>query len=128
MRNTMKYILTAMILIIFNAGYSQERYETIRKEIPVTPNNLPVLWIDNINGSINVEGISGTSIIMEVKKWIKSSSKESLEKSWNQLNIKIDQGNDSIIVYVDASASVGGDGTSWATGSGPGPKVSMEIR
>lgn len=95
-----KYFMLYVILIPAIA-LCQEKKETIAKEFPVSPDRSATLWIDNINGSVSVEGYNGSAVMIKAVKWVKSSSGEELEKSWQRLQLKFEQYNDTIAAYPD---------------------------
>ena len=99
--HTMKKNLILLILLVPAAVFCQEKKETINREFPVTPGRPYTLWIDNINGSVSVTGYSGPSITIEAVKWVKSSSNDELQNSWQQLQLKFEQYNDTVAAYPD---------------------------
>ena len=70
---TSKVILLTMALCFCVVLQAQEFRETIKKELQfASSNSKNVLHVQNVNGSIAVEGYNGSTILGEVKKVIKA--------------------------------------------------------
>ena len=86
----MKFIIAVMtMLFMISCCYSQERKETILKEVSFSSTQNHTLWIDNINGNIKAEGYSGSTVIIEVNEEIKAKTQSDLDKFWNKVKIII---------------------------------------
>lgn len=68
-----------------------------------SPNN--ILVVDNIYGSIDVEGYSGNKIQVEVTKIISADTKEDLQKGKDEIGIKSSKKDDAVYVYLDSPYS-----------------------
>ncbi len=77
----------------------REFKEDIRKEIAFsTTGNDNVLVVQNLNGSIKVEGYDGDKVQLLVEKSIWARSNEKLEKGKREIGIKVlNQGNELVI-------------------------------
>ena len=95
----MKKILFLLLYFFPVILFGQERKETINKEFPIVSGQVNTLWIDNISGSVKVEGYNGSAVVIEAIKQVKSSTQEELENSWQRLQLKFEQYNDTIAAY-----------------------------
>jgi hypothetical protein len=113
----MKFLKSIITLIfvscITNVAAQKRKYdkklkstETITKELTftnVSPDN--ILVVDNIYGSIDVEGYSGKTIQVEVTKTIYADAQEDLQKGKEEIGIKSSTKEDAIYVYLDSPYS-----------------------
>lgn len=99
----MKMKLICLLLAFFRQlAVAQEDKENIVKEFtfPNAGNN-NVLYIENINGGVTVEGYSGNKVLVEVEKILKARNEEDLEKARKEVKLGIEQSGDSIKLYID---------------------------
>jgi hypothetical protein len=68
-----------------------------------SPDN--ILVVDNIYGSIDVQGYSGNTIQVEVIKTISADTKEDLQKGKDEIGIKSSKKDDAVYVYLDSPYS-----------------------
>lgn len=110
----LKSITIIITLCLTTVSYAQ-RYqkdkklketETITKELSFTKNSEDnILVVDNVYGSIDVEGYSGNTIQIEVTKIISADTKEELQKGKDEIGIKSAKKDDAIYVYLDSPYS-----------------------
>jgi hypothetical protein len=80
--------------------------ETITKELKFTQASSDnILVVDNIYGSIDVEGYNGKTITIEVAKTIYADAQEDLEKGKQEIGIKSATKDNAIYVYLDSPYS-----------------------
>lgn len=68
-----------------------------------SPDN--ILVVDNIYGSIDVEGYNGKTIQVEVTKTISADTKKDLQLGKNEIGIKSAKKNNAVYVYLDSPYS-----------------------
>ena len=80
--------------------------EKITKEYEFNANSPDnILVVDNIYGSIDVEGYNGETIKLEVTKTISADTKEDLELGKNEIGIKSNKKENAVYVYLDSPYS-----------------------
>ena len=80
--------------------------ETITKELSFSQNSPDnILVVENVYGSIDVEGYSGNTIKIEVIKTISADTNEELQKGKEEIGIKSAKKDDAIYVYLDSPYS-----------------------
>ena len=113
----MKHLKLCSILLIFGcvASLSAQRYqkekkfnkkETLKKELSFSsssPENIVV--IDNVYGSIDVEGYNGSTIQVEVLKTVSADTQEDLAQGMREIGIKSAKKDDAVYVYLDSPYS-----------------------
>ncbi len=100
---TIKTVLVTVMLCMSALLQSQEFKETIKKELQFASNNTKnVLNVQNVNGSIDIQGYNGNTIQIEVKKTIKAKSQEYLELGKREIGISIEENGNKIFVYLDS--------------------------
>jgi DUF4097 and DUF4098 domain-containing protein YvlB len=78
-----------------------EAKEHVTKEFTLGQNAASsTLAIYNINGSIKVEGYSGTKVLLEIDQTISAKTTEDLEKGKQEFKLGFDQTADSIVAYI----------------------------
>jgi DUF4097 and DUF4098 domain-containing protein YvlB len=95
--------LICLLLAFFRQlAVAQEDKENIVKEFSF-PNSGPsnVLYIENINGSVAVEGYNGNKVIVEVEKTLKARNQEDLDKAKREVKLGVEQSGDSITLFID---------------------------
>jgi DUF4097 and DUF4098 domain-containing protein YvlB len=99
----MRMKLICLMLAFFRQlAVAQEDKENITKELSFPkPGETNVLYVENINGSVAVEGYNGDKIVVEVEKTLKAKTPEDLQKAKNEVNLGIEQSADSITLYID---------------------------
>ncbi len=80
--------------------------ETIKKELKFTSTSSEnILVVDNVYGSIEIEGYNGNTIQVEVTKVIQADTKEDLQKGKEEIGIKSAKKDDAVYVYLDSPYS-----------------------
>ena len=112
----MKYI--KYIVVLFFCGWmtttTAQRYENkeykseeiIKEELTFlrnSPNNIVV--VDNVYGSIDVEGYEGSTIQIEVIKKIYADTQEELQKGKEEIGMKSVKKDDAVYIYMDSPYS-----------------------
>lgn len=107
--------ILAAIIVCSTVNISAQRYqkdkklketETIKKEITFNRDSEDnILVVDNVYGSIAVEGYSGNTIKIEVTKIISADTKEDLQKGREEIGIKSAKKDDAVYVYLDSPYS-----------------------
>ncbi|QHT67448.1 hypothetical protein GXP67_12820 [Rhodocytophaga rosea] len=99
----MKMKLICLVLAFFRQlAIAQEDKENIVKELSFPRlSEASVLYVENINGSVSVEGYNGDKVMVEVEKTLKASTNEDLQKAKNEVKLGIEQSGDSLTLYVD---------------------------
>ena len=113
----MKFLKSITFITILScaATLSAQRYqkdkklketETLTKELQFNRESSDnILVVDNVYGSIDVEGYSGNTIKVEVKKIISADTKAELEKGKKEIGIKSAKKDDAVYVYLDSPYS-----------------------
>ncbi|MEQ6123395.1 DUF4097 family beta strand repeat-containing protein [Pseudotenacibaculum sp. MALMAid0570] len=110
----MKQLKLCSILLMFGciSLASAQRYqkekkfkkeETIKKELQFnrsSPDNIVV--IDNVYGSIDVEGYNGSTILVEVIKTVSADTKEDLAEGMKEIGVKSAKKDDAVYVYMNS--------------------------
>lgn len=99
----MKMKLICLLLAFFRQlAIAQEDKENIVKELSFSRlSDASVLYVENINGSVTVEGYSGDKVMVEVEKTLKATTAEDLQKAKEEVKLGIEQSGDSITLYID---------------------------
>ena len=97
----MKKIISICAFLFPLLGNAQERQEKIVKDINIPVNTVSTLWVDNINGSVKIEGYDGEAIKFEINRSMKSQDQKELDEDWNKLKLVFEQHHDTVEVYVD---------------------------
>jgi hypothetical protein len=99
----MKMKLICLLLAFFRQlAVAQEDKENIVKEFTFQGSgNNHVLYIENINGSVDVEGYNGNKVIVEVEKTLKARNQEDLDKAKREVKLGVEQSGDSITLFID---------------------------
>lgn len=80
----------------------KEFKETIKKELSfATSAEDRMLEIQNLNGSITVEGYPGKTVLVSVEKTVSAGSTSNLELGKEEIGVKVINQGDRIIVYPD---------------------------
>ncbi|PQJ79080.1 hypothetical protein [Polaribacter porphyrae] len=77
--------------------------ETITKELNFNRNSSDnILVVDNVYGSIDVQGYSGNTIQVEVVKTVSADTKDELQKGKEEIGIKTAKKDDAVYVYMNS--------------------------
>ena len=99
----MKKLFFAIILFLPVLVFGQKHTETITKELQFSKqSNDNHLTLYNINGSIDVEGYSGSTIQIEVEKTISAKSQNRLEEGKKEIQVAVEEEGSEILVYMDS--------------------------
>jgi len=105
----MKHLMVLCTVLITFLGVQcaraqkKEFKEQIKKEISFESKSTDnILVIQNLYGSINVEGYDGNTILLEVEKTIRARSVKDLELGKQEIGVKVMQEGNEIIIYPDA--------------------------
>lgn len=92
--------LIAFLGIQSTKGQKEEFNEVIKKELSYeSRGNDIMLEVQNLNGSIYVEGYDGQVVLLEVEKSIRARSTEDLELGKNEIGINVLKEGGKLIVY-----------------------------
>ncbi|MFC0181160.1 hypothetical protein SAMN04515674_12015 [Pseudarcicella hirudinis] len=98
-----KIVIPFLVGLMFSCAQSsstaQEYNEHIRKEFTVSKDAATVA-VYNIEGSINVEGYAGNTVVLEVDKTISAKTNEVLEIGKKEFQLSFEQKGDSIVAYI----------------------------
>jgi len=78
------------------AANAQEFKQHISKEFTQQKG---VVAIDNLDGSVKVEGYSGSKVVIEIDETIKADDQQALEGAKKEVELGFDQKQDSVIAY-----------------------------
>lgn len=62
----------------------------------------PVVVVDNVFGAVKVKGVSSNEVSFQVTKQITGTSQETLAKGNSELNMKVEQRGDSVVLFLSA--------------------------
>ncbi len=103
-RTVMRTIKTIVLSLALCNGFimsSQEFQEAIKKELQFASSNAKnVLHVQNVNGSIDIKGYNGNTILVEVKKVIRAKNQECLEEGKQEIGISVEEQGNQIYVYL----------------------------
>ena len=101
----MKTVKMSILSLALCSGFvmsSQEFEETIKKELQFASSSAKnVLHVQNVNGSIDIEGYSGNTILVEVKKVVRAKNQEYLEEGKQEIGVSVEEQGNQIYVYLD---------------------------
>jgi DUF4097 and DUF4098 domain-containing protein YvlB len=91
-----------MLAFFRQLAVAQEDKENITRELSFPKRGeANVLYVENINGSVAVEGYSDNKIVIEVEKTLKAKTAEDLQKAKDEVKLGIEQSADSITLFID---------------------------
>ena len=97
----MKGLLTILLVLVVASLKAQVETDVLTKTLQFEKDNpANVLYVTNINGSIDVEGYNGSEIQIEVKRTIKAKSADRLERGKDEINIGVMDRMDTLVVYM----------------------------
>ena len=112
----MKTIKISLLLLFFNILFINAQYkieekkynkvETITEEyefLEQSPDNIVV--IDNVYGSIDVEGYNGKTIQIEVVKKVAADTKQDVAEGMQEIGVKSARKGDAVYIYLDSPYS-----------------------
>ncbi len=93
-------VLAASFTLQCARAQKKEFKEVIKKELSYqSASNDVMLEVQNLNGSISVEGYNGETVLMEVEKTIRARSADDLELGKKEIGINVLNEGDKLIVY-----------------------------
>lgn len=97
------FAMLALVLTSVQAKeYDLEETRSFKKVLKFTGSQTPrVVKVKNIFGSINVEGYDGNEVRMSVRETISADSKALIEKAKKEVELKMDEEENRIEIYVD---------------------------
>lgn len=104
MKNSIFAIAAIFFLSVFlcATSYEFQEKEGIQKTLKFQdPSKLKEVQIDNIFGSINVQGYNGQDVQLLVHKTIKGRTKEKIQKAKEEVRLDISEDGNTIDLYVD---------------------------
>ena len=102
----MKNLFFVIILLSSFSVAAQKHTETIKKELQFAQADAEnFLTVNNINGSITVEGYSGNTILLEVEKTLTASNERKLEQGKTEIELGIHEAENDIIIYLKTPCS-----------------------
>ena len=102
-----KHIWILILIGLLTAPLAAEKYpveksEDIQKTLSFqNPSQSNSLMVDNIFGSIEVEGYSGAEVQLSVHKTIKARTQEALERAQQEVKLDITSEGNAVEFYVD---------------------------
>lgn len=99
-------LFTALILLVltFQAhGFEKEEREKIERTLGFSnPSAKKTVVVDNVNGSIHVEGYAGSEVQLVVHKKVYAETTEKLATAKRKITLDISEEDNTIVLYVDA--------------------------
>jgi hypothetical protein len=128
----MKRMTATLIALGFLCGilsatkYKAEKKEEIRKTLKFPdPTGRKELTVDNIYGSIQLEGYDGNEVQLLANKTIKARSKDRIERAEEEVELEINQDGNSLELYVDGPFRCNNQGKRWRD---PGYTVTYDFK
>lgn len=101
-----KIMLVAIITLSVSMVTAQKFNETIKKELQFKSNSSEnLLIVDNVYGSIDIEGYNGNTIKIEAHKSIDAYNNRALEQGKKEVGVKVVEIDNYIYVYLDTPYS-----------------------
>lgn len=101
--NTLKYINLAVILLFSVSIQAQKFSETIAEERQFpSQSSENLLVVNNVYGSVIVEGYNGNTVQIEGQIDIKGNNQRQLEQGKKEVSVKIESYKNIIYVYLDS--------------------------
>jgi len=104
MKKTIGLLLLAGLICLPAAAkeYKVQKIEDIQKTLAFAdPSGAGEIMVDNIFGSITVEGYTGKDVKLTIRKTIKARSQAILERAQREVRLDITTEGRSIDLYVD---------------------------
>jgi len=98
----MALALFGLLLAAHDRDYAVQEKEDISKTFKIAdPSRAAEVIVDNVWGSVRVEGTSGRDIILTAQKTILAESKEKLQKAKEEVRLDIAEKGNTVDIYVD---------------------------
>jgi hypothetical protein len=95
-------ILIGFALLLNSCTSNAQEYKNTQTKALNFGSGKKVFVIENIFGSIEIDGMGGNSGTIEIAETIKVSSKANYEKAKSELKLKIENSGDTVLVYFEA--------------------------
>lgn len=96
-------MLAGSFMVQCAKAQKKEFSEVIKKELSYTNTGGDrMLEVQNLNGSISVEGYDGDKVLLEVEKIITASTTTDLELGKKEIGVKVFQEGNKLVVYPDS--------------------------
>lgn len=129
-----KIILTSLAVFLIGIialdaeSFRIEEKEEIRKTLTFQdPSKPKELFVDNIWGSIEVEGYRGKEVKLLVHKTIKGRNKEKIQKAKEEVELEITEEGNTIDIYVDGPFRDCNKRRRWRNWRNPGYQVHYDF-
>lgn len=129
-----KFLMISLaICLVGTASLEAKKLKIVEKEeIQKTlkfedPSKLRELQVDNIFGSIKVEGTSGQEVQLVAYKTIKGRTKEKIQKAKEEVKLDITEDGNTIDLYVDGPFRCRDDRGKWKGWRDPGYEVHYDF-
>lgn len=110
---------------LLGLDYKVEEKEEIRKTLKFEdPSKPKEVLVDNIFGSITVEGYNGKEVQLLVHKTIKARTKEIIQRAKEEVELEITEDGNTIDLYVDGPFRCNDKGRRWRN---PGYEVHFDF-
>lgn len=117
------------IIALDAESFRVEEKKEIRKTLNFQdPSKPKELFIDNIWGSIEVEGYKGQEVRLVVHKTIKGRSKEKIQKAKEEVELDITEEGNTIDLYVDGPFRDCNKRRRWRSWRNPGYRVQYDFK
>ena len=98
--HSIKTLLVILLACTLSMASAQQFKETITEELNFSSASVDnQLVVNNINGSVEVEGYNGNTIQLEIEKTIKADSNKDLEKGKNDVGIQTEELGDRVFIF-----------------------------
>jgi DUF4097 and DUF4098 domain-containing protein YvlB len=104
----MKRILTLLSVLCFvvllgGSAWAQSHQEKISRTASFQRlSNGSILYVQNINGSVRVEGYNGSQVLIEANKSVKAKRQADLDLGIREIQLGVEEAGDTVFVYLDA--------------------------
>lgn len=115
-------------LNLLGSNYKVEEKEKIQKTLKFEdPSKPKEILVDNIFGSIAVEGYMGQAVQLLVHKTIKGRTKEKIQRAKEEVELEITEDGNRIDLYVDGPFRCNHKGRHWKRWCNPGYEVHYDF-
>lgn len=91
-----------VLLIPLGALAQEKASENLQKTFHFTnPQATHVVYVENIQGSVSIEGYNGTDVTVEVAKTIEGKTKDKVTQGMSDMDLGVWQSGDSVAVYME---------------------------
>ncbi len=103
------FLLCGLVSVASAQRYKDKKYdskEIIKKELTFDRNSEDnIVVVDNVYGSIDVEGYNGSTILVEVTKTVYADTKSDLQEGKDEIGVKTAKKEDAVYIYMDSPYS-----------------------